>query len=62
MISRFTFKLNFIKALFDHHIVKEYLPDSIEIGEIVTNLGDEIEFYLGEQLAKYQAIVSRAVE
>lgn len=31
LISRFTFKLNFIKALYDHHIVKEYLPDQLEI-------------------------------
>ena len=26
----------------------------LQIAEIVTNLADELEFYLGEQLAKYQ--------
>lgn len=31
LISRFTFKLAFIQTLYDHHIIREYLPDSIEI-------------------------------
>ena len=29
------------------------------MGEIVINLGDEFEFYLGEQLTKYQMMLWR---
>ena len=28
LIARFTYKLGFIKVLFDHHIVKEQMADS----------------------------------
>ena len=40
LIARFTFKLGFITALYQHHIVKEHLPESMEVGEIVSNLAD----------------------
>jgi hypothetical protein len=62
LVARFTFKLSFLRALYEHHIVKEHLPHSLEIGEVVTNLADELEFYLGEQLAKYQALLPKAEE
>jgi len=60
LIARFTYKLSSIIALYDHHIVKENMPEAVEIGEIVVNLGDEFEFYLGEQLAKYQSLALRS--
>ena len=31
----------------------------MDMGEVVTNLADEFEFYLGEQLAKYQNLFAR---
>ena len=36
------------------------MPEAAEIEEIVVNLGDEFEFYLGEQLAKYQNLALRS--
>ena len=40
LIARFTYKLRFITALYEHHIVKEHLPESLDMGEIVSNLAD----------------------
>ena len=54
LISRFTYKCRFFKALYSHQIIRDFVPDMLHVGEIVTNLVDEFEFYLGEQLAKYQ--------
>lgn len=38
------------------------MPETLQILEIITNMSEELEFYLSEQLAKYQSLLAQAKE
>lgn len=60
LISRFTYKLEYLLSLFNHQIVKDFIPETFQILDIINNMAEEFEFYLSEQLAKYQQIIISA--
>lgn len=46
LLSRFTFKLQYLRALFAHQILLEHAPDVVQLQDILANVGEELEFYL----------------
>lgn len=38
LLSRFTFKLQYLRALFDHQLLLEYVPDTQQLQDILNNI------------------------
>lgn len=62
LISRFTYKSAHARALLSHEIVLGAVPDNLQVLDILVGLSDELEFYLGEQLAKVAGLYARKKE
>ncbi len=62
LLSRFTYKLRYLKALLEHPVLVEQVPDTLQIQDILANVAEELEFYLSEQLAKHQTQLAAARE
>jgi len=52
LLVRFCYKFPYLQNLFNHHLLHQALPEYIKIYELITNLVDEVEFYISEQLSK----------
>ena len=62
LLSRFTYKLRYLRALLEHPVLMEQVPDTLQIQDILANVAEELEFYLSEQLAKHQTQLAAARE
>ena len=40
LISRFTFKSQYLLSLYNHQIVQDYVPETLQILEIITNMSE----------------------
>jgi hypothetical protein len=42
LLSRFTYKLRYLKTLFEHPVLMEQVPDTLQIQDILANVAEEM--------------------